>query len=184
MSSGIEESWEKLEAAQAVAARKKEVALMVAGIPNKVLETHGQFTFGGWVARSRVYTCLMCERTRTECLGVFSREEHSAGGTRYTLARDWPQEGAKHHEVERIEEPYCFECIQELGFSNMVDAGERKYAPQEKFIERGITHIKAERRIVPASVGEVLSAFKKAPRNWGAVNVQDMLDELSDGSEQ
>ena len=179
--SQLDNAFLSLEEAQARAARRKELAL--SNIPIKVTEVHGQFTFRGYVARSRVYTCKLCDGQRSEVLGVYAREEHSSGGMRYTLAVDWPQGSSMRHEVEQCEEPFCFTCIQELGFTEMEDLGPRAYFPQEKLIERGIVRPPAENRPIPQSVGKILATFKEKPSKRQDLDVQEMLDELSAGDD-
>lgn len=174
----LQESWESLEEAQDKAARRR--ALSVAAIPTKVEELHGQFVFDGYVARSRTITCDCCEALRTETLGVYARELHSSGGVRYTLAHDWPQGDKMRHEIERTREPYCFSCIQQLGFTEMEDLGERRYMPQERLIERGIKP--STNRIIPKSAAEVLTKLRERPSRREDLDVQEMLDELSDGT--
>lgn len=176
----LESAFLSLEEAQDRAARRK--ALDLSNIPIKVTEIHGQFQFVGYVARSRVYTCKLCETKRTECMGVYTREDHVGGGQRYTLTTQWPQENNMRHEVEQIDEPFCFSCIQELGFTVMEDLGERKYMPQEKILERNL--VRSTNRIIPQSVGQVLQRFAERPSKRQDLDVQEMLDELSDGSEQ
>lgn len=178
MSQTLKEAWVSLEEAQDRTARRK--ALAVVNIPTTAKELHGQFTFAGYAARSRIYTCVLCSAQRTEVLGVFAREVHSSGGTRHTLARDWPQAEAKRHEVEQVDEPYCFVCIQQLGFDEMEDLGKRRYMPQERVIELGIKP--STNRIIPKSVGEVLTKFREKPSRREDLDVQEMLDELSDGT--
>lgn len=177
----LEEAFLSLEEARLRKEHRDNVSVLK--IPLKIAEVHGQFTFGGWVARSRVYTCALCEAQRSECLGVFTREDHVAGGARYTLARDWPQRENMRHEVERVEEPFCFACVQELGFSVMEDKGERAYTPQQKIVESGqLTG--GTRRIIPKSVAETLSNFRAKPSTRQNLDVQDMLAELSAGDDE
>lgn len=180
MNQQLNDAFVSLEEAQDRAARRK--ALDLANIPIKVPEVHGQFRFLGYAARSRIYKCALCGNTRAECLGVFSREEHSTGGMRYSLAVDWPQGEALRHEVEHVEEPFCFSCIQELGFTVMEDRGEQRYMPQEKYLERGITHPQGTKRIIPKSVGKVMQDFAEKPSSRLDLDVEAMLDELSDGT--
>lgn len=180
MLSKLDEAWEGLEEARERRARRE--ALSVQKIPTKVEEVHGQFVFAGYAARSRILTCACCGEKRTETLGVFSREEHSSGGMRYTLAVDWPQGDRMRHEIEQVDEPYCFNCLQALGFTEMEDLGQRKYMPQERLIERGIVRPTGTNRIIPKSVGEVLTKFKEKPSDRRALDVEDMLRELGDGT--
>lgn len=178
MSRTLEDSFIGLEEAQDKAARRR--ALAQANIPIKVEEIHGQFLFAGYAARSRISTCSMCGTQRTEVLGVYSREEHSSGGMRYTLARDWPQGDKMRHEIERVEEPFCFDCAQQLGFTEFEDNGEKRYMPQERLIERGIKP--TTNRIIPKSVGEVLTKIRTVPSDRRSLDVEDMLRELGDGT--
>jgi len=178
MSRALDEAFLGLEEAQDKAARRR--ALTLQNIPIKVDEIHGQFVFAGYAARSRICTCSMCGAQRSEVLGVYAREEHSSGGMRYTLARDWPQKDNMRHEIERVEEPFCFACAQELGFTEFEDHGEKRYMPQERLIERGIKP--STNRIIPKSVAEALTAVRTKPSDRRSLDVQEMLDELSDGT--
>lgn len=178
MSKTLDEAFESLEEAQDKAARRR--ALAQKNIPIKVDEVHGQFMFAGYAARSRISTCSMCQAQRTEVLGVYAREEHSSGGMRYTIARDWPQKDHMRHEIERVEEPFCFACAQQLGFTEFEDHGEKRYMPQERLIERGIKP--STNRIIPKSVGEVLTKIRTVPSDRRSLDVEDMLRELGDGT--
>ena len=142
------------------------------------------FTFAGYVARSRIYKCGLCDGERSECLGVYAREDHVAGGQRYTYARDWPQGEGLRHEVERVPEPFCFSCIQELGFTTFEDHGVRPFEPHNRIIERGSLKRDGTSRIIPQSSAQVLAAFAQKPSSRQDLDVQAMLDELGGGDEQ
>lgn len=180
MKSNLDIAWEDLGEAQEVAARKKAMSLQ--NIPLRVEERHGEFRAAGYVARSRVYTCLLCGSQRSECLGVFSREDHSAGGRRYMWAQNWPSASGMRHEVAKVDEPFCFACIQELGFDAMEDSGEMVFAPQGKYIELGLVKPTGTNRIIPRSVEATLRRFAERVSDRAALDVDEMLAELGDGT--
>lgn len=180
----LDEAWSSLE--ETLERKRHRDAVSVLKIPNKVPETQGMFTFGGYVARSRAMTCQLCGGVREECLGIFSLEHHASGGRRYTLATQWPSTPGTPlmHEVERVEEPFCFRCVQELGFTEFVDLGERRYVPQQKLIESGNLHT-GTARIVPKSVSEALQrAQERGPRKSRVeLDADEMLRELGAGDD-
>ena len=176
----VNEAFESLEEAQARAARRKSLAL--SNIPMKVDERHGLFHFEGYVARSRVVNCSCCGGSRVECLGVYAREHHEQGGFRYVMVKSWPQGGKPlRHEVLRVVEPYCYECIQGFGFTEFEDHGEGVFVPFFKVIEEGKMTNFGTNRVVPASVQSVLQRFAEKRSDRAALDADEMLNELLEG---